>query len=204
MAEKQQTVGANAYGCCALVWLVVFYLFGFTAMDPAACWVTEGELWVSQTPTGGANEFDVAALWRSWFVYAFIVYIALCVFPCLTGGLFLAGEKMAIPAGICGILAMLAKCAQCGLWFWALFGMRFFNGFGPVAAGKMIMECEQANPNLTNANNAAASIDGAAGDAASQVVTALTGGASCNDPMAFQTKSGKLFFAWLIVSFCCG
>ena len=82
--------------------------------------------------------------------------------------------------------------------------MRFFNGFGPVAAGKMIMECEQANPDLTNANNAAASIDGAAGDAASQIVTAFTGGASCNDPMAFQTKSGKLFFAWLIVSFCCG
>merc|ERR1712127_909630 len=135
-----------------------------------------------------------------------IVYIALCVFPCLTGGLAMAGESMAVPAGICGGIAMLAKCAQCGLWWWALFGMRFFNGFGPVAAGKMIMECEQANPNLTNsAISVTPTMDQILNDGTTeQVVNALTGGASCNDPMAFQTKSGKLFFAWLIVSFCCG
>jgi hypothetical protein len=92
MAQKPNTAGLNAYGCCACIWLVVFFLFGFNNMDPAACWVTENELWVSETPTGAANEFDVAALWRSWFVYAFAVYIALCIFPCATGSLAMVGE----------------------------------------------------------------------------------------------------------------
>ena len=88
---------------------------------------------------------------------------------------------------------MLTKCVQCGLWFWALIGLRFSQE-GSVAAGKMIMECETANPELTTVNNAVGTIDETIG-------TDLSGGIqSCNDPAAFQTKGGKLFFAWLIIS----
>ena len=99
--------------CCGILsipWIVLFYMYAQEpdknidgsciiedSKDPCNCWVTEGELWVSQYATvkGGVIESDevlpierdVAALWRSWFKWAFAVYICLAFFPICAGTL---------------------------------------------------------------------------------------------------------------------
>ena len=49
--------------CCALLavpWIIVWYIFMTGSGDPEHCYVTEGELWVSQTPTPGNKlEYDM-------------------------------------------------------------------------------------------------------------------------------------------------
>ena len=62
-----------ACGCTTIPWIIVFYLFAFNGgMDPEHCWVTEGELWVSQTATGNGNERDVGSIYRQLFTWIFI------------------------------------------------------------------------------------------------------------------------------------
>jgi len=112
-----------------------------------------------------------------WFMIAFYVYIALAVFQFLVGVFFLIDQAGVAKAFSC--CTMLAKCTQCALWFWALFGLRF-SAEGSVATGGMWQECEGENPDLVD-------------------IAVVGGGASCNGP--FQLKSGKLFLWWLILSF---
>ena len=190
-------------------------MFAWGGMDPASCWVTEGQLWVSQTATGGANERDVAATWRTFYQVLFGIYLAFTIFPCLGGIFSCIGDKVAAVGACCFGVTGCAMLAKIVIWWWLL--VLRASEEGSVAAGKMIMECEQANPNLTAVNSlmdtVADAIDelettdsGAAADGGrllqegETALTALMGGASCNDPEAFQIKGGKLLLAWLIVA----
>ena len=74
-------------------------------------------------------------------------------------------------------MSAMAKVFQCGLWFWVVVGLRF-SADGSVAAGMMIEECVEANPELRFEDE----VDGP----------------SCNGP--FTLKAGKVFFAWVIIS----
>ena len=121
---------------------------------------------------------DYAAAWRDWFMYAFYVYIALGVSMVLTGVANLIGGTAAMIAKGFSVCGMLIKCTQCALWIWVVFWLRFSQG-GSVAAGKMVAECEAANPDLT-------------------AIAVVDGGPSCTGP--FQAKAGKLILAWAIIS----
>jgi len=176
------------------------FAFG-EGMDPKSCWVTNGELYVSQTPTGAANERDVAAFWREWFTWAFAVYCALCVLPIAAGTFVCIGDAVAVVGQLFGGCTSIAMCVKCGLWIWALFWIRFTTE-GSVTAGKMIRECMMANPNLNPAVNTSDAVADPAVDTAESEVIGITG-FSCDDPNAFQTKGGKLIFAWLIISCIC-
>ena len=59
-----------------------------------------------------------------------------------------------------------------------VFALRFTQE-GTVAAGKLVLECEAANPDLAP-------------------IALKSGGASCNGP--FQVKAGKVLVAWTIIS----
>ena len=209
--------------CLSIPWMVIFYMFGFKegmqlfeGGDPTHCYITEGELWVSKTPLGTVNEVDFGPLWRSFYVWAFYVYIALTILPCCTGIWIMA---MPIVGGVCAAISGIAKCVQCGLWFWALIGLRFSQE-GQVAAGRMIVECEKANPDLVtvsnitddatlalNSTNTTASegrrLQEMMTDLDAMDLDAIMGGASCDDPTALQIKGGRLIFAWLVISFVC-
>ena len=73
--------------CCTLSipWVIVFYIYMNGGQDPEFCYVTRGELWVSQSPTGVDGEYDIAAEYRIWFTWAFFVYIAMFVFQAIAG-----------------------------------------------------------------------------------------------------------------------
>ena len=73
----------------------------------------------------------------------------------------------------------MAKCFQCGLWFWVVFALRFSDE-GSVAAGKMIRECRKANPELNS------EVDGPV----------------CNGP--FQIQAAKVVVAWVWISLIMG
>ena len=89
---QQNGLFALCYGLCfGEAWIIIFYMMMNGGFDSEHCYVTEGELWVSQTPTGASTEYDIAAEYRKWFMWAFFVYIGLFVFPVLHGICFLIG-----------------------------------------------------------------------------------------------------------------
>ena len=122
-------------------------MFAFDGgIDPASCWVTENELWVSKDPTGATNERDVAALWRSFYTWAMGVYFALAILPNLAGILICIGDSVVVCGAVfagCSAVAVLVKWA---IWIWALVLRATLEG--RVASGKMIGECLEVNPDL--------------------------------------------------------
>ena len=99
-----------------------------------------------------------------------------------------------------GIVSLLFKIA---IWWWAV--VLRLSEEGSVASGKMITECMEANPKLQTcpdgcANPMTPDADGKYPTWNTDTILALMNGASCNDPSAFQTKGGKLFLAWIIIT----
>lgn len=208
MQEAPKNSGA-APVCCActvIPFMVCFYMWAFQMMDPAHCWVTEGQLWVSSAPTGAANETDVAEAWRSFFVVSFWIHLAMVVLLCLAG-CFSFVEKLVAVGASCGGLGCCVVLAKWGIWVWAI--MLRFSDSGSVAAGKMIEECQNANPGMAAGNQWVSDISDALnqdGDerrlqaTSTASASAFIAGASCDDPGAFQISGGRLFFAWIIIS----
>lgn len=121
-------------------------MWAFEGMDPENCWVTEGQLWVSQSATGAANETNVAEKWRTFWTWAFWLHLIMVILMCLTGAFSCAGDKTAAIAHACGGLGCCTVLAKWGFWVWAL--ILRFSDEGSVAAGQMVAECENANPGM--------------------------------------------------------
>ena len=146
MAPSPNGVGPIICSCTLIPWVIVFYMWAFNAMDPANCWVSEGQLWVSQNATGLANETNVAETWRTFFVIMFWTHLAMTLLLCFAGSALCGGEKtQAIGTG-CGGLGCCTILAKWGFWIWALI-LRFGHE-GSVASGSMIDECRNANPGI--------------------------------------------------------
>ena len=175
-------------------------------MDPPNCWVTEDQLWVSKTATGVANERDVAVVWRTFYTWAFGVYLALAIFPTVAGTLICIGENVAVGGAVCAGCAGVGVLVKWAIWIWAI--VLRTTTEGRVAAGKMIGECEQVNPDLAPELVDSEITNDASTDGIGRLLqedepatlTAIMGGKTCDDPAAFQIKGGKLFIAWLIIS----
>ena len=179
-----------ACGCTAIPWIVVFYMFAFDGgMDPEHCWVREGELWVSRTETGLGDERDVGAYWRTLYTWAFIVYVALGVLPTLSGILLCIGDAVVAVGAVFAGCSMVAFLVKSAIFWWAVV-LRSMEE-GRVAAGKMIAECEEANPNLgaiiagTDADDSSIDTVDGIGRLLQDEAGAVVSAASCNDQGAF-------------------
>ena len=123
----------------------MFYMFAFdTELDPTACWVKKGQLWVSQSPTGSVDEIDVGAIWRTFYICAFIIHICFGLFATFAGVFICSDEKSIVKVGkVSYFFAIVALLAKIALFWWAVI-LRATQE-GSVAAGKMIDECKLAH-----------------------------------------------------------
>ena len=112
------------------------------------CWVTEGELWVSQEATGAPNETDVGATWRLLYKILLWIYISLSFVPTISGLLLCISEScFTIGAGF-GVLTYIAYVLKSAVWWWAL--VLRASKEGQVASGTEIALCYSRNPDLLN------------------------------------------------------
>jgi len=121
-------------------------MFTYDAIDPPNCWVTEDQLWVSKEATGASNERDVAVLWRKFYTWAMGVYFALLIFPNCAGALICIGDNVIVGGAVCAGCSAVAVLVKWAIWIWALVLRATLEG--RVAAGKMIGECGEINPDL--------------------------------------------------------
>ena len=80
--KARSACGGICFLTCSIPWLITILMFAYQGVDPDSCWVTEGQLYVSQNRLGVENERDVAETWRHLYQYLFAIYLALTIFPC--------------------------------------------------------------------------------------------------------------------------
>ena len=211
-----QGLGGIVCGCTAIPWIVVFYWFAFLFPDgEQGCWIIPDDLRVSQVQTDDTAR-DVAALWRLFYTWGFVIYLCLGVLPTVAGCLICVEQTMVV-GFVCMGCAGIAFLFKSAIFWWCV--VLRATQEGKVASGKMVMECEAKWG--TSAVPATADTTAATDDTATRLLQDTATGDStvvpqdvmdsiqealsqaspvCNDMDAFQTKGGKFMLAWIIIS----
>merc|ERR1712183_643603 len=147
-------------GCTAIPWIVAFYWFAYLFPDgEQACWVIPDDLRVSQIQTDPTAR-DIAALWRTFYTWGFVIYLCLGILP-IVGGCLIFIERTMVVGFICIVFAVIAFLFECGI-FWRCVVLRASQD-GQVATGKMVEECEAywgSTPVASEEDTAASALNG--------------------------------------------